>query len=535
MKNSRLMLAGSAAMVASLIGWNTQAQPAFPGAQGFGAVATGGRGGQVIKVTTLNATGPGSLQAALDATGPRIVVFTVSGVIEGDITIENGDVTIAGQTAPGGGITIGGRLFGRYDYSVGNIIIRHVRVRPTYNGGNGDQFDGIQLSRNSQVILDHVSVSWGVDETVDMYEAQEITVQYSTIAEGGTVGHSEGMHNYGLINGPNGRYSSIHHNLFVHQRNRNPAIANGPSEVFNNVVYNVRHGFVHHNPASGPFNIVGNAYLAGDDDNLFPFFFDDENNFGAPDLSYYLADNYIDDPGTFTGIVDNPWTTPFDHPSFEYLSAPEALRSGTIHDFANATTGYVAPTIAPSQQAMTDVLSCAGAFPRDVVTRRVLDDVQMRTGSWGVVAPSDLMEGLTPTSAPTDGDDDGMPDDWETDNGLDPNDGADHSTVMAGGYTAIETYINELADSIACGASPNPPGTGGGGAGGNGSGAGAGSGNGTGVGGNGSNGSGGQGDGPTGDDGGCGCRIVGGQDDDTPLTTLALLGLCAAVARRRRR
>ncbi len=526
MKNLKLILAGSAAMVASLVGWNAQAQPAFPGAQGFGAVATGGRGGQVIKVTTLNATGPGSLQAALHTTGPRIIVFTVSGVIEGDITIENGDVTIAGQTAPGGGITIGGRLFGRYDYGVGNIIIRHVRVRPTYDGGNGDQFDGIQLSRNSQVILDHVSVSWGVDETVDMYEAQEITVQYSTIAEGGTVGHSEGMHNYGLINGPDGRYSSIHHNLFVHQRNRNPAIANGPSEVFNNVVYNVRHGFVHHNPASGPFNIVGNVYLAGDDDDLFPLFFDDENNFGAPDLSYYLADNYIEDPGVFTGTVDNPWTTPFDHPSFEYLNAPEALRSDTLHDFANATTGYVAPTIAPSQQAMTDVLNCAGAFPRDVVTRRVLDDVQMRTGSWGVVAPSDLMDGLTPTSAPADGDDDGMPDDWETDNGLDPNNGADHGTVMANGYTAIETYINELADGIACGASP---GTGGSGAGGNGNG------NGTGVGGNGPNGSGGQGNGATDEDGGCGCRVVGAQDDDTPLTTLALLGLGAAISRRRRR
>ncbi|MCA9556533.1 MAG: pectate lyase precursor, partial [Myxococcales bacterium] len=304
--------------------------PAFPGARGFGAGATGGRGGQVIKVTTLDATGPGSLQEALNQTGARIIVFDVSGVIEGDITIENGDVTIAGQTAPGGGITIAGRLFGRYDTSVGNIIVRHLRVRPTYGGGPGEQFDGAQLSRNRNVILDHLSVSWGVDETIDLYEANDVTVQFTTIEEGATMGHPEGEHNYGLINGPDGHRLTLQHNLFIHQKNRNPAVANGPAEIVNNVAYNVRHGFVHHNPASGPFNIVGNAYLRGPDDDLFPFYFDDENNFTAGDLSYYLADNYIDDPGVFTGTVDNPWSTPFDHPSFEYLAAPESLRSDTL-------------------------------------------------------------------------------------------------------------------------------------------------------------------------------------------------------------
>ena len=125
----------------------------------------------------------------------------------------------------------------------------------------------------------------------------------------GTSGHPEGQHNYGLISGPSGTRVSVHHNLFAHHRNRCPAIANGPSEVINNVVYNVRHGFVHHNPASGQFNIVGNHYIDGSNDTLIPFYFDDENNGSASDLGYYLADNLIDDPASSCdGVVDNPWT-----------------------------------------------------------------------------------------------------------------------------------------------------------------------------------------------------------------------------------
>jgi len=89
--------------------------------------------------------------------------------------------------------------------------------------------------------------------------------------------------------------------------------------VLNNVVYNVRHGFMHHNQASGPFNIIGNYYRQGPNDSLTPFYFDDEDDGAASDLAYYLAGNYIDDPGDYVGYVDNPWQTPYLHPSFEYL------------------------------------------------------------------------------------------------------------------------------------------------------------------------------------------------------------------------
>ena len=211
-------------LASSLVASNAWAIPSFPGAEGFGAVATGGRGGTVLKVTNLNADGPGSLQWALDQSGPRIVVFEVSGVIPGDITVNHGDVTIAGETAPGGGITIAGRFYAAYDASVQNIIVRFLRVRPTplTGGTGGDQYDAIQFSRNSRFILDHLSVSWGSDETVDVYEADDFTIQWCTIEESSTEGHSEGEHNYGLINGPDGYGISLHHNLFAHHKNRCP-------------------------------------------------------------------------------------------------------------------------------------------------------------------------------------------------------------------------------------------------------------------------------------------------------------------------
>jgi len=416
---------------------------AFPGATGFGANATGGRGGDVIKVTTLAASGPGSLQAALDRSGPRIIVFEVSGVIEGDILIPNGDVTIAGQTAPGGGITLQGRLIGRYSRDVGNIIIRHMRIRPEYRGSDGAQFDAVQLSRNTNFILDHMSIGFGVDETVDMFEAIDATVQWTTIEQAGTVGHPEGEHNYGLINGPDGRRVSVHHTLFAHNKNRNPAIANGPSEVVNNVIHNVRHGFIHQNAASGQFNIVGNYYKDGPSGTLIPFFFDDEAPRSSTDPAYYLADNFVDDASSSCpGVVTNPWRE-----CNQDLFLAESHRAAAVHDFSDIAT-YVATPVQPVRIAYDDVLTYAGAFPRDVVTETSVAEVRAGTGEWGARFPADLMAGLTPTAPPVDSDNDGMSDAFEIAQGLDPNDGSDHTTIMPSGYTAIEDYINGLAEGL---------------------------------------------------------------------------------------
>jgi len=419
---------------------------AFPGALGFGAKVTGGRGGRVLKVTNLEASGPGSLQEALNQNEPRIIVFAVSGVIEADpIEIPYGDVTIAGQSAPGAGITIRGRLYGAYSGDVGNIIIRHIRIRPVYDGSAGEQYDGVQFSLNHHFIFDHVSVSGGVDETVDLYSSHDATIQWSTIESSANEGHPEGEHNYGLINGPYGGSITVHHNLFAHHRSRAPAIANGPAEVINNLVYNVRHAFVHNNPASGPFEFMGNTFRTGNDDELFPFYFDDESYGAASSLEYFIDDNWLEGSNSpcTEGELTDPWTQ-----CDADLGLPAAHRASARHDFTDAENSYVAIDPDSAADAAQAVLERAGAFPRDVITRRSVEETRMGTGSWGARIPPDLMEGLVPGTPPADADDDGMADAWETAHDLDPANGDDHATMLTSGYTAIETYLNELADAL---------------------------------------------------------------------------------------
>ncbi len=427
-----------------------QPLPAFPGAEGFGALASGGRNGRVIKVTSLAPQGPGTLQEALNQKGPRIIVFEVSGVIKANIIeVLHGDVTIAGQTAPGGGITIAGRLHGGYDEQVTNIIVRHLRVRPPPPGKTkGNQFDGIQFSKNSNMIFDHISVAFGVDETVDFYAAKDATLQWSTVSCSGPTGHYEGAHNYGMINGPEGRRVSLHHNLFAHHKSRNPALANGPAEVRNNVFFNFKHGFVHHNPASGPFNIVGNVYRRGPSSKIIPFFFDDENKQPAEDLSYFLAGNLIDDPINFEGVVDNPWAKGSSHPGLENLGAAVSLRAAKEFDFTKVAKNFVPITAQTASDAYLDVLAKAGALPRDWLAHKVVEETKNSTGQWGLRPHGDLMKGLRAGKAPPDLDNDGMADAWELEHGLDPKNGEDHKTKRPSGYTAIEEYINGLAAAL---------------------------------------------------------------------------------------
>jgi hypothetical protein len=406
--------------------------PAFPGAEGFGARTPGGRGGRVIKVTNLARRGPGSLQAAVSARGPRIVVFDVSGVIPGNVTIEHGRISVLGQTAPGAGITIAGSLSTRYNARepINDVVVRFLRVRPPDARGAGG--DAIQFSQNERVILDHVSCSWACDETVDIYSARDVTVQWCTIEESVVRGHPEGRHNYGLISGPRGERVSIHHTLFVHHARRCPAIANGPADIRNNVVYNFRDGLSHegHPPNDRGFNLIANYYKRGPSDpKIFPFCF-------RGTVSYYLRDNYIHG----IGLVQDPWAEADKLPGFRYYAkhgrkAPEEFS--------------VAPVITHEpEKAYELVLARAGCFPRDTVTKRVIRETRAGTGSWGRPGGEDLMEGLTPADPPDDGDGDGMPDEWEKAHGLDPKDGADHVTRMPSGYTAVEEYANERAQRL---------------------------------------------------------------------------------------
>ena len=295
---------------------------AFPEAKGFAAYVSGGRGGDVHIVTNLNDSGVGSLQWAVSQSGPRIVVFEVSGVITGDLHIPHGDLTLAGQTAPGAGITLVGHMYTTYNEDTSNIIIRHVRIRPPDPNSEwpSNQHDAIQFSTANHIMLDHIDASHGADETIDFWGgASHITLQYSHLSFPIYDTINGWTHNKGIINhrpcldGGNcqaddrtGGYISILNNVFTHSRNRTPALSVGPAEVINNITYNGREGFVHHNVSEGQFNIMANHYIAGPSIGMSPFWFDPENAALPVPTEYWLQDNLIEDPGTYMGTVQNP-------------------------------------------------------------------------------------------------------------------------------------------------------------------------------------------------------------------------------------
>ncbi|MFC1544932.1 polysaccharide lyase family 1 protein [Gemmatimonadota bacterium] len=428
----------SMVFLACAAGWAASAElPSFPGAEGFGAASPGGRGGRVIHVTNLNTDGPGSLQAALSTPGPRIVVFDTSGVIPGNVYLDYGQVTIAGQSAPGAGITIKGLIATDHvprDRKIEDVVIRFLRLRPDPNEKLDQSGDGIRITHADRVLLDHMSIAWSSDETIDVFTSNDVTVQWCTVDEGDTTGHEEGVHNYGLIQGPNGHRISVHHNLFAHHKRRNPAVANGPADVINNLVYNFRDGFLHDNKTNDiTFNIIGNYYKRGPSDpQIFPFCFSDGGH-------YYLRDNWIEG----TGMIQDPWAEKDKHPGLAYYAA-----KGTKAEKPSPTPPII--THDP-REAYELVLERAGCFPRDILTREVIEDVKAETGSWGRRYIPDLMAGLSVETKPADTDNDGIPDRWENDNSLDSANGEDYNTLMPSGYTAVEEYLNAVAEALIIG------------------------------------------------------------------------------------
>jgi pectate lyase len=419
---------------------------AFPGAEGFGCQTPGGRGGRVIRVTNLKNSGPGSLQWACNQKGPRIVVFAVSGVIEGDLTIKHGQVTIAGQTAPGGGITINGMLSTAYrkEDFVRDVVVRFLRVRG--RPGGGAQGDAIQFSIVDNAVLDHLSCSWAEDETIDIFSrATNISIQWCTLEESSLEGHAKGRHNYGLIAGSNSKRISIHHNLFAHHFRRNPAVGNGPVDFRNNVVYNFRDGWSHEGNYRGTpgFNIVGNYYKAGPNApkiTIFAF---------EPRVPYHVRDNFVEGAGT----IGDPWkqTHALSRPYSSWVGGGRGVPQKKETPVPRVTTHR-------PQEAYRLILATAGCLPRDAVTERTISETRKGTGKWGRHEPKGgLMANLRPGRPPQDSDRDGMPDEWERKHGLDPNNPRDVNGLVPrgvsqgdrhAGYTYIEFYINELADEL---------------------------------------------------------------------------------------
>lgn len=437
----------------------TQEINSFPGAEGWGAASVGGRGGKVIHVTNLNASGKGSLAEACATEGPRIVVFDVSGVIRGNIRITHPYLTIAGQTAPGAGITIEG-VISTWNHGAHDIIIRHLRVRPQRDKGSGGdcmQMGGLGPKKTGtyNIMLDHLSLSWANDEVIDLYHTHDATVQWCTIEESDDKGHPKGAHNFGLISAAedNGAVS-VHHNLWAHQARRVPCMApyreNAADDFCNNLIYNCRGGYTddgHGKRAKSAVNLYKNYYRRGPNtlERIYPYAL-------SPDMSYYVKDNFIEDWG-------------YQHHPKHWKFGKEMPR---WIQFNNNGGELDKPAKTPpielvdAKEAVVLVLTKAGCWPRDRVTKRTIEEVKNKTGAWGRNAELKLtdewfLEGLKLGKAAVDSDGDGMPDAWEKMQGLDPNDPHDATKIVPAGasrgnrhrgYTYVEFYVNELADEL---------------------------------------------------------------------------------------
>jgi hypothetical protein len=387
---------------------------AFPGAEGFGTDTPGGRGGRVIVVDTLASDGPGSFREAMLATGPRTIVFRVSGVIELEDGIVVGEansyVTVAGQTSPGG-ITFRGEL-SSYRDNFHDAVFRFVRFR------GQDNYDNLALNDVHHIVFDHCDFSGAEDETLDITFARDVTVQWSTIANSETDGQ-----NYGILMAyPPTTNITMHHNLSAHHAGRCAPQFHWDVEVIparvdfrNNVVYNCAFdvGFY-----AGGFdalleiNLVGNYFKVG------PSSPSDPAMFRMPNLSRAFS-------------LDNGGVGHVEFSSYsEHSSEPQAFAAPlvTTHSLAD---GFEA------------VMKHVGAFPRDAMNDRTVNEARTGTGSLGKTDDPLILDG---PAAPTDDDRDGMPDDWEINRGLSPTDPMDAlGDDDADGYTNLEEYLHGRA------------------------------------------------------------------------------------------
>lgn len=412
---------------------------AFPGAEGFGKYITGGRGGSVLVVTNLNDDGPGSLREAIRKKGPRIIVFAVSGYIDlkSPLFINNPDVTIAGQTAPGDGITL--RHY-PLKVSTENVIIRYLRFR--LGDVSKIEEDAISGIRQKNIIIDHCSVSWATDECASFYGNENFTMQWCIISESlNSSVHSKGDHGYGGIWG--GRKATFHHNLIAHHNSRLPrfsgsaSVPNAPDELVdfrNNVIYNWMNNNTY-GGEKGRYNVVNNYYKPGPSTKssrkariLDP---------SVPYGKFFVAGNVLEG---FENITRN------NKLGITNSAADSALVSKSFEvELINEHS---------ARQAFELVLLGAGAsLVRDAVDRRIVEEVKSGTASFGknkdgIIDSQNDVGGwpeLKTVPAPTDSDNDGMPDDWEQKNRLNPNDASDAARyTLSKTYTNIEVYINGL-------------------------------------------------------------------------------------------
>ncbi len=431
---------------------------AFPGAEGGGKYSPGARGAledggrvSVYHVTNLNDSGSGSFADAVSQPG-RIIVFDVSGVIElsGTLTISSSNLTILGQTAPGDGVTVsGGDIV--FNGGVENIIMRYLRVRPTDK--NGGEPDGIGGRYNSNVIIDHCSASWGVDELLSLYagssedgtQGDHITMQNTIGAESLRMSnHVKGAHGYGAIWG--GTSYSYLYNLLAHHDSRSPRLDRElqNTEVSNNVIYdwgqtNSAYGAEPYSVNAKTFNPsyvnwIGNYYKSGPAtaSKLLTRIFDVSSplNTGDQKSKFYFSDTYIEGIGVIDDYRNNSYVN--NYSNADLLDSEIDMGEYSVEKMT-------------AQEAYEYVLNNAGAtLPRrDAVDARIVNDVKNGTGR--LVNNADEVGGLIPVSSEQRVY--SVPAEWLSENGLSGM--AETDIIQSGdfaGYTVIEAYVNDWTE-----------------------------------------------------------------------------------------
>lgn len=522
----------------------------FPGAEGYGRYTTGGRGGKVYHVTTLEDNNqPGSFRYACNQTGKRTIVFDVSGNIHltSSLDLKSGNVTIAGQTAPGDGICITDYPF---NLRADNVIIRFVRFRlgnayVTKDGADG--WDGLGALDRKDIIVDHCSVSWSIDECLSFSGTKNTTVQWCIVSQSLVAsGHSKGNHGYGGNWG--GEYGSYHHNLLAHHTSRAPRLGPRPTtqlnevmDMRNNVMFNYS-GESCYGGEGMNVNIVNNYYKPGPGNKYSGKTKETRiASVGIRTVDYCLdknvtANNYNSVMGTSISsssisgtVVNGKPNVTIAGKNFEIVDGKIAVgdKSVTVgwnayypalhlvgtyyvdgnenHNVAavkndNWNLGvydqisryeicpdetswnntkknmkrdlpieYVYTTTHSTQDAFKNVIAYAGAsLKRDALDEMIVNDAKNNTANSGtgsgldkgfINVPGDVtypagteLDGVFPalksTVAPKDSDGDGIPDEWETANGLNPEDAEDGAKATASGYTNLELYLNSLVAHI---------------------------------------------------------------------------------------
>jgi pectate lyase len=453
---------------------------AFPTAEGFGCMASGGRGGQVVEVTTIeDSISPlitGSLRWALKQYEgqPITVVFRVSGIIHlkggtsGELRCKRNNWTLAGQTAPGDGICIMGNKvnFG----GSANLIIRHLRFRigtmidPVTGTPDASGKGSIGIENASNWIIDHCTFGWSGEENMTIYDNVNTTIQWSIIHEGlYQSGHNKGNRSYGSQWG--GQNATFHHNLLAHNYNRSPRFNGARSNDMNvliDYVNNVNYNWGKTNSCYGSdienvsnrTNFVNNYYKPGParPGTSSSYFTQSSvsSNQGNQVAQWYMSGNYIEGSANASKNLNN------------YLGLDMSAYSATVKAdsslFISKTPFNITypVTTETATQAYNSVLSGAGAFPRDAVDIRIVNEVRTGTATGDGVFGTDKGIIDSPDGAGgypvyntyktlADNDHDGMDDGWETANGLNPADASDRNLYVETGYTVLEVYLNSLA------------------------------------------------------------------------------------------